>query len=124
MAAGSRRAVMREITPDSRSVRTRYAHVDSAMPTLAARAAFVMRPSSVSAARMARSTSSSDGCGFFGDTAMRVPPVCGFHKSDCPVIARDASQLAKFCEITDDRCMAPKTLHPDSIAVHAGRDDL
>jgi methionine-gamma-lyase len=34
------------------------------------------------------------------------------------------AEFEKHCAISDDGSMAPMTLHPDSLAVHAGRDDL
>ncbi len=39
-------------------------------------------------------------------------------------IASIPDHLEDCCDLTDDINMAPMTLHPDSIAVHAGRDDL
>src|SRR6478735_661597 len=123
----STRALMLAMTPDSRSALTRYAHVDSATPTRAASAAFVIRPSSMSAARIARSVPSSDAgacCRIFEtvDTRMPLFVVSSYDSPDCLHNLQVRLRFpAKSLTIAS---MAPMMLQPDSLAVHAGRDDL
>ncbi|GAA0308369.1 hypothetical protein GCM10009528_27150 [Kineococcus aurantiacus] len=56
------------MTPDSRSARTRSKQVEGAIPTCCASAAFVVRASSASTRRIARSTGSTTRRSFFGWT--------------------------------------------------------
>ena len=75
-------------------------------------------------ARSVPSRATGPACGIFDGVAMRMPlvVVSEYDSAATPQILQ--ARLPIICEITDHIGMAPMTLHPDSLAVHAGRDDL